>query len=324
MSKLKIALLSGGDSSEREISLETGEAIAQAISLDEYEVFRYDPKTDLAKIFIDGTTKKFDLVFLALHGENGEDGRLQGMFDLMKIPYVFSGAEASAISFNKELSKIVAKQNQINVAASVSIKKGTSVDFREVYSILSLPMVVKPTKSGSSLGISIVHRKEDFDKAVQGAFEFGDRILIEEYIRGRELTVPVLGNKTPEALPVIEIIPKESEWFDYDSKYDASKSDKVCPALIPQEIREKAQDLAVKLYKEIDCSDFARIDFIWNTETNLLYFLEVNTIPGMTKNSLGPKSAKVYGLSFEELVSRLINEAKGRFKVFEKHDISED
>jgi len=213
MPKLRIALLMGGISGERKISLKTGAKIYTTLDKNKYEICKYDPKHDL-KIFINDTlNKKFDLVFPALHGPFGEDGRLQGMLDMMGMPYVFSGCLASALAMDKAKAKIIARNSGINVGRDIILNNNDSYNIKKIIKKLSLPIFIKPLLSGSSVGISMAKNDKDLQKGILNAFKFGNKILLEEFINGRELTVPIIGNP-PESLPVIEIKPKISQWFD--------------------------------------------------------------------------------------------------------------
>jgi D-alanine-D-alanine ligase len=168
-------------------------------------------------------------------------------------------------------------------------------------------MVIKPLELGSSVGISIPKNKEDLEKGIIEAFRYGTKVLIEKYIKGRELTVTIMGSSdNPLALPVIEIVPKISDWFDYKAKYEKGGSEEICPANIPEEIKEKVQKLAKKVYIAIGCKDLARADFIWDEKTDNLYFIDLNTIPGMTATSLAPQAAKAAGMKFSEFLDKLI------------------
>jgi D-alanine-D-alanine ligase len=311
MKKIKIALLSGGLSEEREVSLKTGEKIFQALDKNKYEIFRYDPKVDLKKFIKDTLAKKFELVFPALHGPYGEDGTLQGMLDILKIPYLFSGCLASALAMNKFKTKRIVENFSVKVARDLIIGKNQGYDVDRIVNCLNLPIVVKPIELGSSVGISIVKNKKELREGIKEALKYGE-VLLEEFIAGRELTVAVLGSENPKALPVIEIKPKKSEWFDYKAKYEKGASEEICPALISDEIKEKIQEIAKKVFKVIGCRDLARADFIYDEKTEKIYFLEINTIPGMTATSLAPQAAKEYGLDFPEFLARLIELAINR------------
>lgn len=313
MAKIKLALLSGGLSKEREVSLNTGKKIFQALKKDKYDITSYDPKTDLDKFIKDILAKKIDLVFPALHGPYGEDGSLQGMLDILQIPYVFSGRLASALAMNKFKAKRLAECFGVRVAKDMVVKKGQAYDVDRIISYLGLPIVVKPTELGSSVGISIAKNEKELEKGIEEASEHGE-VLLEEFIKGRELTVAVLGNDNPEALPVIEIKPKKSDWFDYKAKYEPGASEDICPAPISDDVRRKIQKEAVKVFQSIGCSDLARADFICDEDNKKIYFLEINTIPGMTATSLAPQAAKEYGLNFPEFLDKLIELALARAK----------
>lgn len=308
--KIKIALLSGGISGEREISLKTGGKIFEALDKNKYIVLRYDPKTDLKKFFSDALAKKFDLVFPALHGPFGEDGRIQGMLDLIGMPYVFSGCLASALAMDKEKTKIIAEKIGLDTAKYVILDRGGEYNLNNIIKKLSLPIFIKPVELGSSVGMSKAETKKELENGIKKAFKFGRKIILEKFIEGRELTVAVFGNP-PRALPVIEIKPKISEWFDYKAKYKAGGTEEICPAKIPVTVKNKIQNLAIKIFKAIGCKDLARADFIWDTSASLsasnkFYFLEINTIPGMTATSLAPQAAKAAGMEFKEFLDRLI------------------
>lgn len=312
MPKIKIALLSGGISGEREVSLKTGEQIYNALDKKKYIIYKYDPKTDLKRFFLDAAGKKFDLVFPALHGPFGEDGRLQGMLDMIGVPYVFSGTLASALAMDKHKTKIIAKNGGLIVAKDIILNKPsgrgkTEYDLKKIIGELSFPAVIKPVELGSSVGASIANNMKELEKGIALAFKHGGRIMLEQYIAGRELSVAVIGDEQKaKPLPVIEIIPKISSWFDYKAKYEAGGSREVCPAEIPDNVKNKAQKFAVKIFKLIGCKDAARADFIWSKKNNKIYFLEINTIPGMTQTSLAPQAAKAAGMDFSEFLDKLI------------------
>jgi D-alanine-D-alanine ligase len=352
--KIKLALLSGGVSGEREISLKTGEEIYHTLDKNKYEVFRYDPATDLKKFMNDAIERKFDLVFPALHGPFGEDGKLQGMLDLLGVPYVFSGTLPSALAMNKYKTKIIAQSLGMDTARGIILRKESErgdskypvvnlpangvnplsggvnnqagainneerYDVHDIVDLLSLPIVIKPVELGSSVGVSIAADKEGLKNGIAEAFRHGSEIMLEQYIRGKELAVAVITQSAPgssgrpeittTALPVIEIIPKISSWFDYRAKYEKGGSREICPARIADTVKDHAQRMAVKIFKAIGCKDVARSDFILGKKDGKLYFLEINTIPGMTKESLVPKAAKAAGISFGKFLDQLIENA---------------
>lgn len=306
MAKKKICLLSGGRSNEREVSISSADSVFAALNKDKYEILKYDARDDLEKFVLDCLAKKFDLVLPILHGPFGEDGRLQGMLDFFDMPYVFSGCLAHAIGMNKKKTKLLAEEAGLDVCPDITLKSEDIYDLDEIINTLGLPIVIKPNESGSSHGMTIAHDKKELEEGMGKAFSADCEIILEKFIKGRELTVAVFGNKPPCALPVIEIIPRVSSWFDYRAKYEVGGSDEICPAEIPGKIRDKIQELAIKSFLSIDCKDLARADFIWAEGDKKLYFLEINTIPGMTKTSLVPQAAKVAGMSFSEFLDKLI------------------
>jgi len=305
MPKTKIALLLGGVSGERDVSLKTGEKIYEALDKNKYEIFKYDPRTDLKRFFLDAMDKKFDLVFPALHGPFGEDGKLQGMLDMIGVPYLFSGCLASALAMDKKKSKIIAENAGLNIAKDIILKKGEKYSVKNIIKKLSLPIFVKPLELGSSVGMSKANTEEELEEGIKSAFEHSDKIILEQFIKGRELTVPIMGSP-PKALPAIEIIPKTSDWFDKEAKYEDGATDEICPAEIPDNISNEVRSSGVKIFNAIGCKDLARADFIWSNEDGKLYFLEINTIPGMTAASLVPKAAKAAGMEFGDFLDKLI------------------
>ena len=267
-------------------------------------------KKDLTN-YSEGDTKgkKIDLVLPLLHGPFGEDGRIQGMLDMLDAPYVFSGVLAQALAMNKPKTKALVKNEGVLVARDILIRKNEKYNLNKIIKKLSLPIVVKPSELGSSVGMSIAKTKKELEPGIKTAFRYDREVLLEKFIKGRELTVPVMGNNPARALPVIEIIPKVSAWFDYRAKYEVGGSEEICPAKIPGKIKNKIQKQALAAYKAIGCKDLARVDFIWQKGSDKLYFLEINTIPGMTATSLVPKSAKAAGLTFSQFLDKLISQA---------------
>ena len=311
--KIRVALLFGGISDEREVSLKTANQIYKALNKNKYKIFKYDLKFDLKKFLSDSLNKKFDLVFPALHGPFGEDGKLQGMLDILGIPYIFSKTLASALAMDKILTKQIFQANNILTAKYLSIFKTdyNKTDYNKnvldkTQKELGEKTIIKPSNSGSSIGINIAENKKELEKYIQQAFKYSHKILVEKFINGRELSVAVIGNKRPRALPVIEIIPKISKFFDYKAKYKKGGSREVCPAKISDKVKNNVQKIALKVYKIIGCKDIARIDFILEKGSDKLYCLEVNTIPGMTPASLAPKAAKADGMKFSDFLDKLI------------------
>ncbi len=240
--------------------------------------------------------KAADIVFMGLHGANGEDGKIQGTFDLLGIKYTGTGYLSSAISMDKELTKKVLVSEGVPMPKGVALKKGHKLEY------VPFPCVVKPCCGGSSVGVSIVQSEEDFNAAVEEAFTYEDNILVEEYVNGREFSVAVVDGK---ALPVVEIVPLKG-FYDYENKYKDGASEHISPARIPDDITKKMQRWAEKACEAVGVTSYARVDQLLDKDNNI-YCLEINTLPGMTPNSLIPIEAQAMGMSYDELTQQLID-----------------
>lgn len=293
LKKKKIGVLMGGTSAEREVSLKTGKAVAEALTRRGLKVISIDVGKDITKRLLG---EKIDLAFIALHGRGGEDGTVQGLLELLGIPYTGSEVLASALALNKIQAKKVFKFHGLPVPKFQVLKRGEILP-RE----LPLPLVIKPTREGSTIGISIVRNKRDIKKAMEKAFGYDEEIILEEYIEGKEVTVGIVGD---EALPVIEIQPKDA-FYTYEAKYIKGLTDFVIPARLPKKVYSQVQRIALIAYHALGCRHFARVDMIVNKK-NKPYLLEVNTIPGMTATSLLPQAAAKRGISFDDLVLRIL------------------
>jgi D-alanine-D-alanine ligase len=303
MQKITLALLSGGISSEREVSLNSGAQVLEALDKERYDVRRYDPQSDLSKLVADA--HEIDAALIILHGPYGEDGTVQGLLDLINIPYQGSGVLGSAVAMNKLMAKQLYEQVDLPVAPYVVVSGPDQMKPAVVEKELGLPVVVKPIEAGSSVGMSIVRSTDALSDALKTAFEHGRWVMLEAYIDGVEVTGGVLGNDEPEALPLIEIIPDKShEFFDYEAKYTAGVTEEICPARISSEMTSKGQQFALAAHKALQCRGYSRTDMILRGEE--FYVLETNTIPGMTATSLFPQAAKVAGYGFSELLDKLI------------------
>jgi len=303
MGKMTVALISGGTSSERDVSLEGGNQVYEALNKDKYTVVRYDPKTDLARLAADAETIHFALIIL--HGPYGEDGTVQGMLDLLGIPYQGSGVTGSALAMNKLISKQIYERSGIPVPPYVALRKGDPFNADDAVKRLGLPLVIKPVSGGSSVGMSIVRSAEELLRGIEKAFLHDTCILLEAYIQGIELTGGVIGNDTLEALPIIEIVPDANhEFFDYEAKYTAGMTQEICPARIDEPLTEKAQTYARLAHHALFCKGYSRTDMILTGKD--LVVLETNTIPGMTSTSLLPLAAKTAGISYSALLDKLI------------------
>jgi D-alanine-D-alanine ligase len=305
-----IAVLLGGESNERGVSLKSGQAVLDALDRNRYKVIAIDPRDDLARLI--ELAPVLDAALIMLHGRGGEDGSIQGLLDLLKIPYQCSGVLGCAIAMNKALSKDIYKQNNIPTAAGfVLSRQQRNNDLRPLLAACNWPLVVKPAHEGSSFGVSIVKSAEDLSPALQWAFTMDEIVLVEEFIHGLELTVAVIGNRRLEALPVIEIIPSQGEFFDFNAKYVAGKSQEICPARISPAQASAVQAMALQAHAALNLKGYSRSDFILSPQRGAI-ILETNTVPGMTANSLLPLAARSAGLSFAQLVEKLIALALGQ------------
>ena len=303
MEKIRLALLSGGVSTEREVSLKSGDQVFEALDKEKYEVTRYDPKHDLIALVTDAPY--IDAALVILHGPFGEDGTVQGLLDLLNIPYQGAGVLGSAAAMNKLCAKQLYDGAKIPTPGYLTFGLTDEIFVPEVVRIIGLPMVIKPACAGSSVGMTIVKEEKDIAAAIQKGFDHDDTLIIERYIKGVELTCGVIGNHDIEALPVIEIIPGDShEYFDYEAKYVAGETEEICPARIDEVTTQKVQELAAAAHKALFLKGYSRTDFI--LRDGELFVLETNTIPGMTSTSLFPQSAQVGGYTFSGLLDKLI------------------
>ncbi len=308
--KLHVAVLMGGWSSERAVSLMSGEGVAKALESRGHAVTRIDMDRQVAARITEAAP---DVVFNALHGVPGEDGTVQGMLDLMGIPYTHSGLATSVIAIDKELTK------QTLVPHGIPMPGGRIVESAALFQgdPLVRPYVLKPVNEGSSVGVAIVTDNCNYGspirRDVEGPWREFDRLLAEPYIRGRELTVAVIGDR---ALTVTELVPK-SGFYDYDSKYTDGMTEHVCPAEIPDHIAALCKDIALRAHRLLGCRGTSRSDFRWDDERGEegLFLLEVNTQPGMTPLSLVPEQGKACGMDYADLVEAIIADAlQGRLE----------
>lgn len=303
---IHVAVLMGGWSKERPVSLMSGNGVADALEKVGYKVSRVDMDRNIAATL---TSLKPDVVFNALHGVPGEDGSVQGMLDLMGIKYTHSGMVTSVIAIDKELTK------QRLVPAGIPMPKGKMVSSESLYSEdpLQRPYVLKPVNEGSSVGVAIITAEGNYGNPISrdavGPWQEFDELLAEPFIKGRELTVAVLGGK---ALCVTELVPK-SGFYDFDAKYTDGLTEHVCPAQIPEDIADYMMELALRAHQMLGCKGASRTDFRWDDDLgrNGVFVLETNTQPGMTPLSLVPEQAREMGISYEQLVDLLVKEALG-------------
>ncbi|MCI5221696.1 MAG: D-alanine--D-alanine ligase [Candidatus Electrothrix sp. AR4] len=303
MNKIRLALIAGGISGEREVSLKGAAGVEQALDKNKYEVVRYDPASDLARLAADA--KQLDAAFILLHGIHGEDGTVQGMLELLGIPYQGAGVLGSALAMDKNLAKTLYRLHGLPVAAWEMAGKEHIANPAPLLEKLSLPLVIKPIRQGSSLGMSVVRQADQLSAALATAFKYDNQVMVEEFIQGREITVGVIGNEELTPLPLVEIIPDEKyDFFDYEAKYQPGATREVCPAEVDNSIRDKARQYGLTAHKALQLRGYSRTDMI--VRDDAIFLLETNTIPGMTPTSLLPQSAAQAGLDFAALLDRLI------------------
>ncbi len=322
--KKKIALVTGGFSGEAQISYKSATTIYNHLDKALYDVYKIDispegwvyEDEDGKKSAIDkndfsinvGAQKvRFDAVFMGMHGTPGEDGKLQGYFDLLNIPYTCCNAATSAITFNKRYTVAVASMAGINVAQSVHLFKHTGYDVQQILATLKLPYFVKPNNGGSSIGMSKVTKEDQLEEALQKAFAEDEQVLVEEMIQGREFTVGVYKSKGKiHVLPMTEVT-AHNEFFDFEAKY-GGKSSEVTPAQMDESWHQKIEAAAQKIYAVFDCRGVVRIDFIYNEERDAPYMLEINTIPGQSDASIIPQQVAAAGGNLKDFYSSLLQE----------------
>ena len=326
MTRLKVAVLMGGTSAERDVSLSTGRQILNALNPEKYTVYALDTAsgqkflpsgitqplgllrasdgeteiTSLPQLPLASASEKPDVVFIALHGRGGEDGTVQGMLEVLGIRYTGSGVLASALAMDKAMSKRVLSAAGVLMPTDFVVKRGARMRPGEI----GLPVIVKPNAQGSTIGMSIVRQETEMDAAMTLAYKYDDTVLIEQFITGTEITVPILGNDTLEILPIVEIVPNGG-FYDYKAKYTAGETDEIVPARISDAVAQQARRIAKLCHQTLGCRGMSRTDMIV-TGKDEIYTLEVNTIPGMTPTSLLPRSAAAANFSFPQLLDKLI------------------
>ncbi len=303
----KVAVLMGGMSAEREVSLESGRAVAAALGELGHEAVEVDVSRDLA---LDLAREKPDAAFLALHGRGGEDGTVQGLLEIMRIPYTGCGVLASAVTMDKVTTKELLAHYGLPLVEDVVADRGSDLDIvaGEVESAVSFPVMVKPASEGSSIGVVQAADRAELVEVLRDVFSRDDRALIERCVVGRLMTVGVLGSP-PRVLPVLEIKTREG-FYDYRAKYQPGYSEYEVPAALSRELTEEAQRVAIDSFKVLGCESVSRIDLMLEDANEQLVVLEVNTIPGMTASSLLPKAAAAAGMSFVDVVAEILDGAR--------------
>ena len=291
----KVAVLLGGESNEREISIQSGNAVFNALQSLNIDTFLVDPKRNSLDLI-----KESDRAFICLHGKDGEDGKIQSYLDEIKIPYTGSDAKSSKLGMDKFLSKSLWHSRGVNTPAFIKINKETS--FKFIVEQLGIPFFIKPANSGSSLGISKISEKSQFHNSFEVAYEVDSTVIAETMIHGREFTLPILNN---EPLSVVEICPK-TDFYDYEAKYHRNDTQFICPTDLSEVILKSIKKLSLESFKILGCTGWGRVDLIIDNNNNI-FFIEANTIPGMTNHSLVPLSAHNSGIIFEELVLKILD-----------------
>lgn len=299
---VRVALLVGGRSAEREVSLNSGAQVVAALARSGFDVETIDAGDDE---FIGALQRaEADVVFICLHGRFGEDGTVQGLCELLELPYVGSGVLASALAMDKVMSKHVFTQAGLATPDYFVLTRGEAVDIGAITERLGAKTVVKPANEGSAIGVTIAHAPEELPAALEEAFHYDSNVLVERFVAGAEITVGVLGNREPWPLPTLEIVP-EHEFYDYESKYVPGMSRHIIPARVSDKVREECQRLSVEAHVALGCRGMSRADTIVE-ENGSVWLLEVNTIPGMTPTSLLPDAAKAAGMDFPALCRTLV------------------
>ncbi len=312
---MRVAVLKGGNSLERQVSLRSGGRVQDALESLGHEVDSIDVGVDLVERLKVG---KPDVVFIALHGRGGEDGTVQEMLEILGYPYTGSGVQASIRCMDKVLAKYALIDAGITTPDFFAFNEtafsdlGAAKTLPDIEERLDFPVVVKPSAQGSALGIKFAATAGDVPGALVSAFSYDDKVILERYVKGRELAVGLLETQSGlEALPIVEAIPHEGSYFDFESRYEIGKTDYVCPADLPDEVTSAVMDLAVNTFRALGCYGFSRVDLIL-PEDGPAQVLEANVIPGLTETSLFPQAAEAAGISFADLVARLLELAQAR------------
>ncbi|HEY4427255.1 MAG TPA: D-alanine--D-alanine ligase [Solirubrobacteraceae bacterium] len=314
----KVAVLKGGRSLERSVSLRSGAHVQEALERLGHEVVPIDAGPELVPELL---AARPDTAFIALHGRDGEDGTVQGLLEAIGIAYTGSGPAACVCSTDKALAKLLMRKAGVptpdfHFLRETSIKElGAGAAMGDIERRLGFPLVVKPAVGGSALGVKFARTGEELPGALVGAFSYDRTVLVERYIEGRDLAVSVLDGPgepvgKPAALPVVEAVPREEEFYDYESRYEIGMTTFVCPADLGEETTARAQELAVSVYRLLGCRGVARVDLMLEEDSGELWVLETNVVPGLTETSLLPQAADAAGIGFDELVARILASAR--------------
>jgi D-alanine-D-alanine ligase len=311
----RVAVLKGGPSLERQVSLRSGAHAQEALSRLGHDVLAIDVGPELVGEL---HAARPDAAFIALHGREGEDGTVQGLLEAIGVPYTGSGPAACARCTDKVLAKYLMREADIptpdfQFLREQSIKHlGAAAAVGDIEARVGFPLVVKPASQGSALGVKFARTREQLPGAMVGAFSYDEKIVIERYVKGRDLAVSVLGeppHDQPLALPVVEAVPREEEFYDYESRYEIGMTTFVCPARLDADTTARAQQLALDAYRLLGCHGVARVDLMLEPDSGELWVLEANVVPGMTETSLLPQAADAAGIGFDELTARVLESA---------------
>ena len=302
----------GGRSLEREVSLKSGHRVCEALEAKGFDYISFDVDEQLVDNLI---AAKPDVVYIALHGKYGEDGTIQGLLELLGLPYTGPGVYANIVSFDKVLAKEIFVREGIKtprwltMSAESFKEMGAAGALDKATEFLGMPIVVKPAGQGSALGIKIAHKPQDLPKALIGALSYDSKVVLEEYIDGTELAISIFGNNPPKALPIVEIVTKK-EFFDFESRYRMGATEYFVPARLSESMSEKLKKISIKTHEALGCRDVSRVDLI--LANDIPYVLELNTSPGMTETSLLPMAAAEAEIDFNDLVEQLVQIALSR------------
>jgi D-alanine-D-alanine ligase len=306
----RIAVLKGGRSLERQVSLKSGARVEDALEHLGHDVIAIDVGGDLVDRL---TAERPDIAFVALHGRDGEDGTVQELLEVMGIPYTGSGVSACIRAADKVLAKHAMRDRGIATPDFFAFNEtafkelGAAQALPAIEERLQFPIVVKPAGQGSALGIKFARTPADVPAALIAAFSYDRKVLLERYVAGRDLAVSIIDD---EALPIVEAVPEQEDFYDFESRYEFGRTRFECPAALEPEVAARASDMALEVYELLGCSGFARVDLMLETDSQDLYVLEANTIPGLTETSLLPQAADAAGIGFDELIGRILHSAQ--------------
>jgi D-alanine-D-alanine ligase len=311
---MRVAVLKGGRSLERQVSLKSGARVEDALERLGHEVTPIDVGADLVERL---SSRAPDIAFVALHGRDGEDGTVQELLEVMGIPYTGSGVSASIRTLDKVLAKHAMRDRGIPTPDFYAFNEtafkelGAAQALPEIEERLQFPIVVKPAAQGSALGIKFARTAADVPAALVAAFSYDRKVLLERYVPGRDLAVSILERDgRPQVLPIVEAVPEQEDFYDFESRYEFGRTRFVCPAELNGTVATRASDIALAVYELLGCSGFARVDLMVERDGDALYVLEANTIPGLTETSLLPQAADAAGIGFDELIGRILAAAQ--------------